>query len=123
MRIEYINTNGIKTKKSDRFKEILHYIKQNKCDIFGITETNINWKNGEIYRSLMKEAKRYTESSQTKIIRSDCTISWEGKYKPGGTVTIINGSFETKIANKQPNCPLGRWSSVTLGPLIIKLQS
>ena len=69
VRFGYINANGIKTTNSDRYMEILKYIKESKCDVFGITETNIHWNDGEIYRKLTKEAKKnnqqYTHHNHT----------------------------------------------------------
>ena len=116
LRLAYINANGIKTNLKDRYKEILSYMHINDCDIFGITETNIHWNNGEVYRTLMKEAKKYTEDSRTNIIPSDTKVEWNNRYKPGGTLTVVTGKLTTMIMEKEIDSPLGRWSSVTIGP-------
>ena len=108
IRMGYINANGIKTHNSNRYKEILQYIQFHKCDIFGITETNINWKNKEIYRRLMKEAKYYTKDPNRTIIPSDAAVEWDQQYKPGGTVTIVTGKCATMIASKESDQKLGR---------------
>ena len=88
----------------------------NNFDIFGITETNIHWNNGEVYRRLMHEAKRYTKDSHTNITPSDTQVDWHTQYKPGGTVTIVKGKLTTMLMNKHNDFPLGRWSSITIGP-------
>ena len=116
LRIAYINANGIKTNNTDRYKEILQYMKTHHCDIFGITETNVYWNDGEVYRKLMKEAKTLTEDIRTHIIPSDTKVEWTNRYKPGGTVTVVTGKLTTMIMNKQTDSPMGRWSSVTIGP-------
>ena len=116
LRLGYINANGIKTMNTDRYKEILQYINHSKCDVYGITETNVNWNNGETYRMLMREAKKYTANNLTHIIPSDAKVVWDGRYKPGGTVTIVTGKTATMITDKNVDYQMGRWSSVTIGP-------
>ena len=116
IRMGYINANGIKTHNSNRYKEILQYIQFHKCDIFGITETNINWKNKEIYRRLMKEAKYHTKYPNTTIIPSDAAVEWDQQYNPGGTGTIVTEKCATIIASKESDQQLGRWSLVMIGP-------
>ena len=57
-RIGFINVNGLKTSNDNRLLEIANYMRQQSIDIFGICEVNINTRDTNQYKKLVRELRR-----------------------------------------------------------------
>ena len=57
-RICYMNVNGLYSNQNDKIMEISAQMLKYEIDIFGITETNTHWNNGNIFRMALQRIKK-----------------------------------------------------------------
>ena len=57
-RICYMNVNGLYSNQNDKIMEISAQMIEHEIDIFGITETNTHWNNGNIFRMALQRIKK-----------------------------------------------------------------
>ena len=115
-RISFINVNGIYANHNDKIMEVSSQMMEHKIDIFGLSETNTHWNNGNIYRKALNTIKKTMKNTKAHLYTSDSTIEWKSRYKPGGTAIITNGQITNQIKQIENDSPLGRWTSITIGP-------
>ena len=60
-RICYMNVNGLYSNQNDKIMEISAQMIEHEIDIFGITETNTHWNNGNIFRMALQQIKKNNE--------------------------------------------------------------
>ena len=53
-----MNVNGLYSNQNDKIMEISAQMLKYEIDIFGITETNTNWNNGNIFRMTIQRIKK-----------------------------------------------------------------
>lgn len=115
-RICYINANGLKTEHSDKLQEITTYMAENEIDIFGITETNLNTNDTNIYQQLTTEIRKHLKDKNAHITASVTKISTTTKYKPGDTAIITRKDITSQTMIRDYDNLYGRWTTVILGP-------
>ena len=54
-RICYMNVNGLYSNQNDKIMEMSAQMIEYDIDIFGITETNTHWNNGNIFRMALQQ--------------------------------------------------------------------
>ena len=59
--------------------------------------------------------------SKTYLYASDAKIPWKERYKTGGTASIISSTVNAQMVHKSNDYPLGRWNTLTLGPMGSKI--
>ena len=96
--------------------EVSSQMMEHKIDIFGLAKTNTHWNNGNIYRKALNSIKKTMKNTKAHIYTSDSTIEWKSRYKPGGTAIITNGQITNQVEQIENDSPLGRWTSITIGP-------
>jgi hypothetical protein len=116
VRVYFQNTNGLKwTDHQIDISNKCHQLQSlQAADIFGIAETNLDFRNHTIlrqYRTILtnpfnKQISFSTSSSTTKF-----TSAW----KPGGTTTATTGQWISRVIEKgeEPN-GTGTWSYIKL---------
>ena len=87
-RIIFMNVNGIETNSSDKIKEIADYMNTHQIHICCLAETNIHWKNNQIFSNILKRFRAAMNDRKAYLTTSDTNVSWSRTYKPGGTATI-----------------------------------
>ena len=121
IRICYINTNGIKTKQSNRFLEITNYMKQHDVDVFALTEINVNLNKNEMYKQLLQNLRKTLQQKNVAITAGHTNIPWKSSYKPGGVMIITNEISTSNTISRSRDHELGRWVTVKMGPQTNKI--
>ena len=88
IRIAFLNVNGIgEDKLSQKSEDIKEFMLTYDADVFGMTETGINWRNSWKPNTLWERTRGWFEN-----IRLSVTHNTKGKHKsktqPGGTAMI-----------------------------------
>jgi hypothetical protein len=105
------NINGIKCyNKWNNLKTACSELKKMNVDIFGITETNLNWntKSRMEARQIIQQKDNYFSAQLATSSNKQPTLT---HYQPGGTDTAITNKWTGRIT-KQINdtSGMGRWS-------------
>ena len=72
-RIGFLNVNGLKTGHDNRLMEIANYMRQQSINIFGICEVNLNTRDTNQYKKLIREFRQYLKD-QTATITTSTTL-------------------------------------------------
>jgi hypothetical protein len=107
------NINGIKTYNSwTTWEEACHHLSLLSVDIFGNTETNINWNN-KIRSEARTKCQQHFQSAL--INTSSNNEPTKTKYQPGGTATIILNKYTGRATKPIIDFSgMGRWSGYQL---------
>jgi hypothetical protein len=83
-------------------------------------ETNVEWKHFQYRETTNQLLKKIFGGARVEFLTS--YISFEGRYKPGGTATAALGNWSYRLVGgvRDPN-GCGRWSYVTYGGKCSKL--
>jgi hypothetical protein len=113
IRLYFQNGNGVRP-YSDwaRFQHACNFFAERDIDVFGITETNIDWNT-----SLKMTARSLCQRHFTNALLSTASSSDQGKsdFQPGGTMTAITGRWTGRSAGTiQDLRNMGRWSGFSL---------
>jgi hypothetical protein len=113
LRIYSQNINSLRPQNMEKWKGTLDRIKHLQCDLVGITETGVNWENRKLkekFKNVLKKLQR-NSSMEVSSIKTDT----KKQYIPGGTATIVLGSWQNLIISSVNNSTgLGRWSGIKL---------
>ena len=120
-RIMFNNPNGLITQNQEKITEITKFMHQHNIDILGMAETNTHWNNGNVYKSSLTKVRKGLQDTKAFIHTSDTKIEWRTNYKQGGTAVITNATINAQTTQKQNDFPMGRWNSITIGPLKHKI--
>jgi hypothetical protein len=115
VRIYLKNINGIKSyNKWSNWDNACSILKEYNVDIFGITESNINW-NTKHRMEARNIAQKQGNFNSAQIATSSNIESSLTNYQPGGTATVITNKWTGRIT-KQINdtSGMGRWSGFKL---------
>ena len=113
-RFYFVNINGISSAQDFlAFQEILSSLQENGVDIFGLSETNLDWLRHMVRDMCGKICNDFFGTSllatSTSSMRSNST------YKPGGTCTGLTQEHCGRYQNSGSDPHgLGRWSFVRL---------
>ena len=111
VRISFVNVNGIGTmEKSDKSEDIRRYMTNNKVDVMGLAETNVNWGKIQTRHTLWDRTKRWFEHRRIAVsYNTKDTLS--KKYQPGGTATLVTNEVAHRVKESGFDVSgLGRWS-------------
>jgi hypothetical protein len=109
IRIGFNNVNGIGMRKEDKKNRDIHqFIKCGDFDIFGITETNVHWKNnGQHVGDITYGWFRRKHFSYQYYKDYPCTA----KFQSGGVLQIAIGEITSRvIKHGGDDSGLGRWT-------------
>ena len=106
------NPNGISSEDDCfQYKLYMEQMKSLDVDIVALSETNINWRNYNVYKNIQEHRK--TTFIHSHHIVSSSTKTFDTPYQPGGcSLTLCKhttGRYHSSISD-----PLGRWSIVHL---------
>ena len=88
------NVNGLGyTNKSVKSDSIRKVIVENKLDVMGLAETNINWSKIRRPHTLAQTCKKWFESSKATVSYNMKDRKKASKYQPGGTAVISRGDI------------------------------
>ena len=113
-RILFHNVNGLELSTESLTTQLLcKFIAAEEVDIYGIAETNTNWRHKQGRKKLKRITSKYW--NRDRIITSKCTLDWKSLHKSGGTTTIVRQPIKHSIVstNSDPD-DLGRWNSFTI---------
>jgi hypothetical protein len=109
VRIGFNNINGIGAKANDvKNVEIHGFMRQGNFDIFGMSETNIHWRNNNTQpKDIMYGWFQRMNISQ----RYYKEYPMSGKHQVGGVLQVAIGDFTTRIKScGGDEAGLGRWT-------------
>ena len=125
LRIMYLNINGIpKNKNHPKNELILNTLKSYDADIFGLTETNLNWQTLDQSHHWRERTTGVWENSHTTIAYNQNDINIHSSFQPGGTLVHSTGKSCHRVTScdRDPS-GLGRWCSTQYkGKLNVKLR-
>eukprot|EP00957_Ditylum_brightwellii_P170366 12967470-Ditylum_brightwellii.AAC.1 len=102
-----INPNGISLANNGlEFKMLCKESMANRTDYMGYMETDLDTQCRSVTKVIHKKAKKVF--NQCKIVSASLSTPVENYYKPGGTVSIIQGNLTARVA-KQESDWYGRW--------------
>jgi hypothetical protein len=108
--ILFHNINGLKD--GTNWFQILTTMQEMNVDIFGIAELNQQMQR--------RGVRKWTDPIQkvfkySRNVHSESKNTTESDYKPGGTMTVITGKWQSRVAEiGSDNKGLGRWSYVKI---------
>ena len=113
LRIFHINLNGV-TYQNDylEWEMTVAFLMDMQIDIFGLTEINLDLKNGIVKDNFVQAAKHFDPYLRLTSSSSLQTVGTT-PFKMGGTVTGSNGCWSGRIS-RQGEDQLGRWSYMAL---------
>ena len=74
-----------------------------------------------MYKSSLTKVRKGIQETKAFLHTSDTKIEWRSNYKQGGTTVITNATINAQITQRQNDYPMGRWNSITIGPLKHKI--
>eukprot|EP00957_Ditylum_brightwellii_P193549 14738877-Ditylum_brightwellii.AAC.1 len=78
----------------------------NRTDYMGYMETNLDMMCGSVTKTIHENARMVF--NQCKIVSSSSNIPVKNSYKPGGIMSIIQGSLTVRVV-KQETDQYSRW--------------
>jgi len=135
LRIMYNNVNGLKVneflkskaiekyeirnkkalsgaKSVDKIPGVLATIRKWDTNIICLSESQCAWENYNVRDSVNKELR--TIDRYAGLIGSSSCVACADAYKPGGTLTVYDGNWASRINKGIDPHKLGRWSYVTI---------
>lgn len=111
-RVTLQNPNGL-SYEHDCFEYLLclQHMSDVSTDIFLLSETNLDWRSYQVYKSLSQHRRSLFQHS--KQVTASSSIRFSTPYQPGGVATILKdhtvGRFHSSLSDD-----LGRWTIVNL---------
>ena len=113
IRVFTINMNGITYYNNYLEWEIsMAFLMDMQVDIYGITETNLDFENKEVKHEFIQKAKYFDKYMKIAVSASKQKVG-QTPFKMGGTATGINGGWSGRV-EKSGSDKLGRWSYITV---------
>jgi hypothetical protein len=107
------NVNGVKPSAPEDWCITNKLLRKKKTDVKGITETNSDWKFGNIRKNFFNCEKQFDRNCVMES--SSSTTRFNKVYQPGGTATILAGQHNGRVtARINDNSGMGRWSGFKL---------
>ena len=112
IRIYTQNINGIKTDDmSNDLHNKIQVMTDRQVDIFGWSETNLEWQDYTTHKTTQTIAKKHLPGGHWNPTTS--TIPTETQYKPGGNVIGSNYSINSRTTVKGKD-DYGRWTGMKI---------
>ena len=134
LRVVYNNTNGLqirefltsivknelerKTKKSltvgnnvTKVDGVLSALDRWEANVLCCAETQTAWEKVSVKEKVEKALRR--KDQYACLVGSSSAIGACEAYKPGGTMTIVDGNWSSRVTKHVDSNKLGRWSYVT----------
>jgi hypothetical protein len=84
-----------------------------KADIVGINETCVHWYNSNITNKFAKILHKENQNHQ--LVVSSNEIKHHTSYLPGGTASMLLGSWGSRFVEKNVDpSKMGRWSGIKI---------
>jgi ribonuclease HI len=114
-RIYYQNINGITSSDSmEKWNDHVSSMKDNCCEIFGLAETNTNWKCPNIKTELDNIINKTFPHSSTIFSSNKFNPTDVSRYQPGGALQSCTGHWVSRCIDKiHDNRNMGRWTGQT----------
>jgi hypothetical protein len=114
-RIYFQNINGITTGQDmERWDNVVSTMKDNCCEIFGLAETNTNWKSYNINNNLDHILRNKFSHSSTILSSNRFNPTNVTAYQPGGTLQTCTGHWVSRCIGKIiDDRHMGRWTGQT----------
>jgi hypothetical protein len=111
-RVFFQNINGLTAGKSiERWIETVNTIKEKQCEIFGLAETNTNWRSHNIKNNINRIINNAFSNSSTILSSNRCNPKDDSRFLPGGTLQSCTGHWKSKcIALIHDFRNMGRWT-------------
>jgi hypothetical protein len=114
-RLGYQNVNGIRREGmySDLYN-MCQFMKDHEIDCLGMTETNLDWrfKKSTVQNACSNICRKFFPAY--KFVTSCSTKRYKTAWQPGGTATIIQGEWQSRVTSTGADPTTdGRWSEVT----------
>jgi hypothetical protein len=109
------NVNGMIPINNDKgMTAMAGNLKGLQAGSLSMIETNVEWKNFQYRETTNQLLKKTFGGARVEFCTSD--VSFEGRYKPGGTATAALGNWSHRVvgSDRDPT-GCGRWSYVTYG--------
>ena len=112
-RIYYQNINSISNRSMTKWQKNIDTITNYKCDIFGLSETCVDWDD-KLTKSRYENKLRQSHNF-SKIIGSTNRAKKLSSFIPGGTMTATVGNWTGRVTGYiQDPRRLNRWSGIKL---------
>ena len=106
------NVNGLSTAlHNEDVRQFAAEIQKKSVGLFGIQETNRNFRNKAVTGSFHETLKK--TSSHYRGAVSSAKLQWPTDYQPGGTAVAVRNEWATRYLSHGHD-DLGRWSWITL---------
>ena len=135
LRIMYNNVNGLKinefmksklfeeyerkkkkiltnVKKVDKVCGVLATLRKWDANIVSLSETQVAWENYNVRNKVSAELRKIDRYAN--MIGSSSCAACGDFYKPGGTLTIVDGNWSGRATTGVDSQKLGRWSYITI---------
>lgn len=112
-RIYFQNINGITTSTSltERWKQLLETMNEKQCSIFGLVETNTNWRHPKIKPIFISHSKQQFKHSSVTYSLNRFQPKTLSRYQPGGCLQVCTNHWISRIIEiiSDPR-QMGRWT-------------
>jgi hypothetical protein len=107
--ILFHNINGMKDPSN--WLQILTTMRELNIDIFGFAELNQQMSHGKTkWTNPIRKIFQYSRN-----VHSESSVTTKSNYKPGGTMTIITGKWQSRVSEVGADPKgLGRWSYIKI---------
>lgn len=113
LRLFLQNPNGISAAHNfTDFEFFCQSMKAREVDIFGLSETAVDWKKFHSNTTCRQIISKFWDHSRFR--GSTSAIAAPKMYKPGGTCMAVTGKWTGRIDKFQSDDVLGRWTSARL---------
>jgi hypothetical protein len=112
-RVMVQNTNGVSIGQEGDWILTLDHIRHMESDVMIITETNLDTNNNQVKTSLHKDLQKTFDMGTYHLVTSASTQSYNGVYKPGGVLGIVQGNSKGRILESGGD-NMGRWIYIRL---------
>ena len=115
-RVCFVNVNGIGvSKKSSKSEDIRVFMSQNKIDVMGLAETNVNWSKVANSNTLWERTKTWFETRKISVAYNTHDKLGKRRQQQGGTATIAQSKVSHRHKdNGFDSSGLGRWSWIRI---------
>ena len=100
------------TKDTTKVTGVLNAIQRWDANVLCLAETQTAWEKYKVRNKFVAEIRK--KDSYANMVGSSSSIGVCESYKPGGTATIFDGNWSSRVTKGWDAHGLGRWSYITI---------
>ena len=99
-------------KRVDKMTDVLATLRKWDTNVLCLAESQCAWENYNVRDKVHEELRKVDQYAG--LIGSSSCVACADAYKPGGTLTVYDGNWSSRVHKGVDTHKLGRWSFITI---------